>query len=161
MLIKRYFVVLPLFLSLLIPAPCASGQQGSTSSANEIKKLQIALGNALDRLDQLGTQLTAAQAAIAALQDERKAAQDALIAAERERESLERQVKLAETAIEAQQKVVAIYEQAIELQTMLLDRHEKRIDALETKLDKANTRTVKAGVIGFIAGVASALFKVF
>lgn len=129
--------------------------------ASDVDRLSKALGQALDRITDLETKARAADEAIDALKAEREAAQAALAAARGERESLERQVALAEKAIAAQQKVVQIYEQAIELQAKLIDRHEKRIDNLEVKLDKANSRTVKAGVFGFLAGIAATLVKAF
>jgi chromosome segregation ATPase len=147
-----------LLLFPLLPAQTnyAQGRKPSASVA-ETERLQKALGQALDRLADDDAKLKAATEAIDALRAERDAANTALAASKGERESLERQVVYAQQAVDAQVKVIAIYEKTIAMQGQLLDRHEKRIDALETKLDKANGRVVKSGVLGFVAGALTSL----
>lgn len=140
---------------------CVSGQQGSESSANDLAKLRSALSQALDRIESLESRLTAAAQAIDALKEERDAAQKTLEAAKLERESLERQVAITERAIAALQNAITIYERTIELQSRLNEKHLVRIDNLEVKLDRANSRVLKSGVIGFIAGVLTNVIKIF
>ena len=156
--IRRNLICGLLVIVTSFPVCLAQGQQ---SSPAEVRRLQTALSQALDRLESLDTKLKAASEAIEALKEEREAATKTLEAAKAERESLERSVAIAERAIAAQKEAIAIYEKALAMQDKLIDRQAERIDKLETKLDKANSRTVKAGVVGFIAGVLAGLVKVF
>lgn len=140
----------------------ANAQRGSESTASsETQRLQKALSQALDRIEDLEAKQKAASEAIQALKEERDAAAKTLEAAKSERESLERALAIAERAIAAQQNAMTIYERTIELQSKLNDKHLARIDQLETKLDKANSRTLKAGIGGFLLGVVTAIIKPF
>lgn len=136
-------------------------QQGTESPVSETQRLQKALSQALDRIEDLEAKQKAANEAIEALKEERDAAAKTLEAAKAERESLERQVLIAEKAISAYQNAVTIYERTLEMQSKLNDKHLARIDSLEGKLDKANSRTVKAGLGGFLLGVVTAIIKPF
>jgi len=128
----------------------------------EIQKLQTALGDALDKLTDLEKRLEGANAALNAALDERRAAEAERDRAKAERESLERSVKYATEAIAAQQKVIDTYQNLlIPAMEKLVDRHEARISDLEVKVDRANGRVIKSGLIGFIAGVAAGLVKIF
>lgn len=140
---------------------CANAQGNLASPASETQKLQKALSQALDRIEDLEAKQKAASEAISALKEERDAAADLLSKAKAERESLERSLAIAERAIAAQQNAMTIYERTIELQSRLNDKHIARIDGLETKLDKANSRTVKAGLGGFAVGIITSLIKIF
>lgn len=140
---------------------CANAQQGSTSPVSETQRLQRAFSQALDRIEDLEAKQKAADDAIAALKEERNAAVDLVAKAKSERESLERALAISERAIAAQQNAMTIYERTIELQSKLNDKHLARIDTLETKLDKANSRVVKAGVAGFLAGIVTGFIKIF
>ncbi len=120
------------------------------------------LGDALDKLTDLEKRLEGANAALNAALDERRAAEAERDRAKAERESLERSVKYATEAIAAQQKVIDTYQNLlIPAMEKLVDRHEARISDLEVKVDRANGRVIKSGLIGFIAGVAAGLVKIF
>lgn len=139
----------------------ANAQKPSASTASDVERLSRALGQALDRIGDLEAQQKAAAQAIEALKAERDAAQKTIEAAKAERESLERSVAIAERAIAAQKEAIAIYEKALTLQDKLIERQTARVESLEVKLDKANSRVVKSGLMGFAVGVASALIKIF
>lgn len=157
---KQFTTLGLLILCLTIPSNYAYAQQNTASNA-EIRKLQTALSQALDKIETLDNRLKAASEAIDALKQERDAAQTTIAAAKAERESLERSVAIAERAIAAQKEALAIYEKALAVQDKLIERQGNRIDNLEVKLDKANSRVVKSGLIGFAVGVATALIKIF
>lgn len=111
--------------------------------------------------EKLTRDLNEAKATIAQLETERDTSQKLQAVTKAERESLERSIAIAERIMATQEKAIAIYEKAIETQAKIIDKQGARVGELETKLDKANARVVKAGVFGFLGGVAAAVIKVF
>ena len=151
--------LLPLVLLILLIQSFASAQQPSASPAPiDYRKEWI---RALDRAEDLDKKLKAAQETITQLEIERDTSQKLQAVTKAERESLERSIAIAERIMATQEKAIAIYEKAIETQAKIIDKQGARVGELETRLDKANARVVKAGVFGFLGGVAAAVIKIF
>lgn len=100
----------------------AKGQSGSESNAPitkqdkkdaEIRRLQVALNNALDKIEQLQAEKKAAEDALEAAKQAIKDAENALAAGKLEREAYERVIAYQDKAITNYQSSVAALEKAL------------------------------------------------
>jgi mRNA degradation ribonuclease J1/J2 len=82
-----------------------------------------------------------------------------MAAAASERAAYENTLKIAEKAIAQQQTLISTYESAIKTLMTMVDMAMRRIEVLERKVDAANSRAAKLGVILTILGVVAAVVK--
>lgn len=148
----------------------ALGQRSSasTSQSAENERLRKTVTELLDRVTDLQAQKAAADDALAAMREERNQARVTLELSKGETAAAvsaltvaKQAMDISDRAIAQQQKAIDSYEKAIQGSLALVDRYEKRLTVMDEKLDKANSRVIKAGMGGFIAGVLAGLVKIF
>lgn len=172
-----FTLILSLFPSSALGRPSSAYSSQSASSQDpgltdaerrELERARKTITQLLDEVTNLTAKLTAAQPAIEEMRKERDEAKALLEQFKREVDASQRVVAMAEKvlatadlAIKQQQSVIESMEKGVQKALALVERYDKRVGELEVKLDKANSRTVKAGLGGFLAGVLSGLLKIF